>query len=104
MARLPSVDSKCCVEPTRAVRYRGGTQSQAKYVSEMETTVIDTFVGTIMSSKAYPFDLRYRQPASDSHAAATIAAGPPYIRNIRKTAASAKLIAKRDLGRARLIR
>lgn len=39
----------------------------------------------------------------DSSAAITIAAGPPYIKNVRKTAASEKLIAKRDLGNVRLI-
>ena len=41
---------------------------------------------------------------SDSRAATTIADGPPNIKNARKTDASEKLIANRDLGRARLIR
>ena len=41
---------------------------------------------------------------ADSRAAITIAAGPPYMRKVRKTAASEKLIANRDLGSVRLIR
>lgn len=48
-------------------------------------------------------DRKYRQFATDSRAATTIAADPPYNKNVRKTAASEKLIANRDLGKARLI-
>lgn len=42
--------------------------------------------------------------ATDSNAATTIAAGPPYKRKVRNTAASEKLIAKRDRGKVKLIR
>jgi len=105
IARLPRVARRCCVEPGCAVTNQsGGSITHARYVSVIETTFIETLVGIIRGANVCPLERRYQHPANDSHAAATIAAGPPYIRNIRKTAASVKLIAKRDLGNARLIR
>jgi len=66
--------------------------------------LIDTFVGIIRWLKECPRDRKYRQFANDSIAAKTIAAGPPYIKNVKNTAASEKLIANRERGRARVIR
>jgi hypothetical protein len=60
--------------------------------------LIDTFAGIICGLKGNPFERRYKQLASISTAARTIAAGPPYIRNVKKIKASAKLIANFERG------
>ena len=53
--------------------------------------------------KKNPFERKYRQLATDSRTAIKIAAAPPYKRNARKTEASEKLMANRDLGNCKLI-
>jgi len=104
-ATLPNVVNRCWVLPIRADTCTTSvTCSQIKYVAEIDTQCIETFVGIIHLPKKNPRDLRYRQLARLSMTETTMAAGPPYRRNVRKTAASEKLIANRDRGSVRLIR
>jgi len=66
--------------------------------------LIDTFAGIICGLNGNPLERRYKQLASISTAASTIAAGPPYIRNVKKIKASAKLIANFERGSESVIR
>ncbi len=81
-----------------------GTNSQTMYVKPTDAVLIATLVGIISRPKGNPFVRRYRQFASVSTPATTIAAGPPYSRKVRKTRASEKLIANFERGNATLIR
>jgi len=61
------------------------------------------FVGIISLPNGNPFDRRYMQLANISMPERTIAAGPPYMMNVRKISASAKLIANFERGRESVI-